>query len=135
METLAGPEWVDLLKAATWFLCGVVCHRFLAALLGYGRVAIFAQEMNDSVLKLVGSVVEDLAFARELKYKTIKESGLEDTQLELIKSVDSQLTESWKRDLINRFLNAYPKRYYHLIQFSDWDEAMARLTELYKKNS
>ena len=135
MEAMVDPEWVGLMKAATWFMCGVLCHRTLAIFLGYGRVAMFAQEMNDSILKLIGSVVEDLAFIRELKYKTIRESGLDDEKLELMKSVDSQLTTSWKRDRINRFLNSYPKRYHHLIQFSDWDEAMARLTELYKKNS
>ena len=135
METLVEPQWLPLAKAAVWFLGGAVCHRTLATVLGYGRVAIFAQEMNDSVLKLLGSVVEDLAFARELKYKTMRESGLQEDQIEKVKNIDSQLTTSWKRDLINRFLNSYPKRYYHLIQFSDWDEAMAPLTDLYKKKT
>ena len=135
METLVEPQWLPLVKAAIWFLGGAMSHRILASFLGYGRVAIFAQEMNDSVLRLLGSVVEDLAFARELKYKTMRESGLQEDQIENVKTIDAQLTTSWKRDLINRFLNSYPRRYYNLIQFSDWDEAMARLTELYKKKT
>lgn len=122
----------DLIKALAWFACGAMSYKIFSSLLQYGGGIIFMQEMNDSLLKLLGSLFEDFVFIKELKYKTLKESGADENQIALTKSVDEQLLTTWKRELINRFLNSYPKRYHGLLRFNDWDTAMAHLDKIYK---
>jgi len=90
------------------------------------------QEMNDSLLKLLGALFEDFVFIKELKYKTMVEAGADKDKIALTKEIDGRLLETWKRELINRFLNSYPRKYHRLLKFSDWQSAMAHLDEIYK---
>jgi len=131
MENLT-PEGVVMLKSFIWFLCGVMSHRILSALLQHGNGIIFMQEMNDSLLKLLGALFEDFVFIKELKYKTMVEAGADKDKIALTKEIDGRLLETWKRELINRFLNSYPRKYHRLLKFSDWQSAMAHLDEIYK---
>jgi|TARA_B100001123_G_C14910965_1_gene867787 hypothetical protein len=131
MESLT-PENITMLKSFIWFLCGIMSHKFISALLQHGSGIIFMQEMNDSLLKLIGTLFEDFVFIKELKYKTLAESGADEEKITLVKEIDGRLLETWKRELINRFLNSYPRKYHKLLKFSDWQTAMAHLDEIYK---
>ena len=125
---------IDLVKAAAWFFAGVACHRFSAKLIGYAQLSLFAEELNISLLRLIKSILDDMAFIKEDKYKTMRESSISEDEIQKIKKFDDQAYFSWKRDLVNRFLNAYPRAFYHTIKFSDWDDAMKSLEETDQKN-
>ena len=131
MESLT-PESITLFKSLVWFFTGAMSYKLLSSFLQYGNGIIFMQEMNDSLLKLIGFLFEDFVFIKELKYKTLIESGATEEDLALVKSVDDQLLNTWKRELINRFLNSYPRRYHSLLKFQDWESAMAHLDKIYK---
>jgi len=126
-------ENVDALRAAAWFLSGAVIYRFLARTINYVQLTSFVQQMNQSVLSLVASTLEDFGQIVALKYKLLKESGLCEKDLALVKSVDEGALENWKRQIVSQFLNTYPKEYYGLLGLSDKSNVLQLLTGVDKK--
>ena len=127
MELLV--ENADLVKATAWFFAGVLCHRFVARLIGYAQLSLFAEELNMSMLRLIKSVLDDMLFIKQSKYKTMRQAGIAEDKIEQVKSFDDQAYHSWKNNLMNQFLSAYPRTLYHTVKFSDWDEAMKKIEE------
>ena len=53
---------------ALWFFAGVFTYRILSTLLTYGHMAEFVKSVNEQMLRMLGSMAADIAYARHLKY-------------------------------------------------------------------
>ena len=93
---------------------------------------MFMDNSATTALKLLGTAAEDIAFIRQLKYQVVEKYG-DSEQLKIIINTDEHVLQSWKRNAIYNFKNNYPKPYNKMLSFNTWDEAMASLDKVYKK--
>jgi len=126
MDVLFSPE-------ALWFFIGLFTQKILSALFGYGRVALFAQDVILYSMRLLISLVEDVAHIRQLKYTQMKKSGATDEAVELIKEMDEKTFDNWKGSVIYKFHSTYPRQLRGLVKFQTWEEALTVLTKEMKK--
>ena len=123
------------LTEMAWFFGGVFTYRLLATVLSYTHMALFLEEINEQVLKVLGVVSEDIAFTRSVKYLHLAESGLTDSDIEKIRQIDEKTYETWKTTTIYHMISAWPRPYRKMLKYNDWSGAMEELTKIYKKNS
>jgi len=124
----------SVLTAIVWATVGVIFYKASSAIISVGRYSIFAKEVVFHCLTLMGAVVEDLAFIRELKYQQLAKSDLEEEQINFIKQVDEQALDNWKENSISIFKNSFPGALSNIVQFNNWKEAMRELDKLHKTN-
>ena len=126
MEALFSPE-------ALWFFIGVLTHKLASTLLGYGKVALFAQDIILYSLRLLVSLTEDVTHMRTLKYLQMKKGGATDEAVELAKEMDEKTFDNWKGTIIHKFRSNYPRQLQGLVKFQTWEEALIVLTKELKK--
>ena len=118
---------------ALWFFGGAITFQFLSKLLGYGQIVAFAAETGVYVLRLCVMIVHDVAYMQTLKYKQLHDSGVEETQIQLIKDIDEESIKNWKHSVILKFKQALPKSVRGVFAFRDWDGAMRMLDQHLKR--
>jgi len=126
MEALFSPE-------ALWFFVGVLSHKILSTLVGYGKMALFAQDVILSSMRLLVSLTEDMAAMKQLKYLQMKKGGTTDEALEQAKAVDNLTFDNWKHSVITKFHVSYPQTFRGIVKFETWEEALTLLTKELKK--
>ena len=118
-----------------WFFAGVVSYKLGVTLLRYGQMQLFVRAMTLQILKLLGSVSEDISFAKTLKYRALHESGISKSEIEKIMEVDQITFINWKKSTISKMVSLYPQKYLSELNFYDWDSAMKVLTDIYKEEN
>ena len=126
MEALFSPE-------ALWFFVGVLIHKIASNLFGYGRVALFAQDVILYSLRLLVTLTEDVAHLRQLKYLQMKKGGATDEAVDLAKEMDERTFDNWKSSIIHKFQSNYPYQLRGIVKFKTWGEALKILTKELKK--
>ena len=126
MDVLFSPE-------VLWFFVGLFTQKIISALFGYGRVALFAQDIILYSIRLLISIAEDVANIRQLKYLQMKKTGATDAAIELAKEMDEKTFDNWKGSVIYKFHTTYPRQLRGLVKFSTWEEALTVLTKELKK--
>ena len=118
---------------ALWFFGGAIAFQFLSKLLGYVQVVTLAAETGLYVLRLCVMIVHDVAYIQTLKYEQLRDSGVEEPQIELIKDIDKETLDNWKQSIILKFKEALPKSVRGVFAFRDWDGAMRMLDQRLKR--
>ena len=116
-----------------WIVSAIIIYRFSARFFEYVHLVRLVQVLHLHTLTLLGGAVEDIAFIKQLKYKTLEEQGASRSEIRTIKEVDAQALENWKKSVIRKFVDTCPAPFRALIRFSTWDEAMEVLTEYYRR--
>ena len=124
----------SVLTAIIWAAVGAIFYKASSAIISVGRYSLFAKEVVFHCLTLMGAVVEDLAFIRELKYQQLAKSDLEEEQIDFIKQVDEQALNNWKESSVSIFKNSFPGVLKNIVQFNNWKEAMRELDKIHKTN-
>ena len=124
----------SVLTAIIWAAVGAIFYKASSAIISVGRYSLFAKEVVFHCLTLMGAVVEDLAFIRELKYQQLAKSDLEEEQIDFIKQVDEQALNNWKESSVSIFKNSFPGALKNIVQFNNWKEAMRELDKIHKTN-
>jgi hypothetical protein len=124
----------SFLTAIMWAAAGAIFYKASSAIVSAGRYSIFAKGVVFHCLTLMGAVVEDLAFVRQLKYLQLEKSELSEEQIDFIKQVDEQALDNWKESSVNIFKNSFPGPLSSIIKFNNWKEAMRELDKLHKTN-
>jgi hypothetical protein len=118
---------------SAWFFGGILSFIIISRLLRYGKMFLFANSMLSQCLKLLGNISADVAFAKTLKYKALEDSGMEEEQIDAIRSIDERAFLNWKLSTIATFIATFPKQYRGMLRFYDWDGAMKVLDDIYKR--
>ena len=122
----------SILTAVAWAVAGAGFYKISFVIINVGRYSLFAKLIVIQCLKLLGCVVEDLAFVQELKYLQLAKSGMGEEQIEFIKKVDDQALSRWKENSIKTFKTAFPGVLTNIVKFNNWEEAMKELDRLHK---
>ena len=124
----------SVLTAIAWAAVGAILYKASSTIISVGRYSIFAKGVVLHCLTLMGTVVEDLAFIRELKYLQLEKSDLSEEQIDFIKQVDEQALNNWKESSVSIFKNSFPGALKNIVQFNNWKEAMRELDKIHKTN-
>jgi|ETNvirnome_2_300_1030623.scaffolds.fasta_scaffold06224_6 hypothetical protein len=111
-------------SAVLWFFGGAITFQVLSRILKAGQLVRLSIEVGASLLVLAASVDEDINFARDLKYKKLKEDGVTGTDMELIKEMDDRAIAAWRQGVIFKFQNSMPQSMQGVFKFRDWGDAM-----------
>jgi len=124
---------IPFLYEVLWAAVGLILYKFISHIFDYGRASLVIKETITRCLVLIGAMVEDIAFMREIKYKTMYESNIDEKEIEVIKEIDEKAIQTWKNNIIMTLVNSFPKEFRSIIGFSTWAEAMTKLDNFYKK--
>ena len=116
-----------------WIFSTIIIYRFAARFFEYVHLVRLVQLLHLHTLTLLGGVVEDVAFIKQLKYKTLEDEGASRSTIRTIKEADNKALENWKKSVIQKFIDTCPPPFRTIIRFSTWDEAMEILTEYYRQ--
>ena len=119
-------------EAILWAIIGGVSYRLISAIFNVGQNTIFAKKVVHHCLALAATVVEDLAFIKQLKLKQLETADLSEEQIEYIKKIDDQALNIWKENLVKIFKNSFPGTLETIVKFDDWEGAMRELNRLHK---
>ena len=117
-----------------YFAVGILAYRIISTVINYGHLTDHVKLVNEQSLRVLGTVTEDISFARGLKYKTLKESGMPEEEVEKIKIVDDKSFQVWKDVTVGRIIYTCPKHYRHLVKYIDWQGAMKELEHIYRRD-
>jgi len=114
-----------------WFVGGALLYKILSVLLGLTQITNVIQQLQINVVKFLGTTLEDIAYIKALKYKTMKESKVDSNQIKKAKLQDEEFFEEWKKSCIVNINNSVPN--YIKLSFNNWDEVMAILAKVYRR--
>ena len=112
-----------------WFLGGAITYKFLSILLGITQITYVIQQLQINILTFLGTTLEDIAYIKALKYKTMKESKVDPNQIKKSKMRDEEFFEEWKKSCIENIHKSVPS--YIRLSFNNWQEGIALLDEIY----
>ena len=121
-----------IMTAFLWAVFGAISYKFISTIFRAGQYTLFAKKIVYHSLVLLVSVVEDLAFMRELKYSQMNESDMSGEQIKLVKKVDEQILNIWKNNSIKVFKNSFPTPLESIVKFNTWQEAMNELNKMHR---
>jgi len=116
-----------------WFILGAFSYRIVAGILQYGNLVVLFEEQLYHMLKILNILSEDLDKALEMKYSIIKDTGISEEEIKLIRGVDDKYFKIWREMTIARIITHWPKLYKKLIRFDNWKEARTQLRKTEKK--
>ena len=118
---------------ALWFFGGAVAFQFLSKLFRYGQLINFTADTGLHLLRLCAVILHDVTFMQALKYKQLRESGVKEKEIQLIKDIDEETVSNWKHSIILKFKHTLPRAVHGAFAFNDWDGAMKMLDKHLKR--
>jgi hypothetical protein len=116
-----------------WFIAGAASYQLISVLMRIGHSQTLIKSIQFDVLSFLGTVVEDVAFIRAIKYKTLEESDFSSIEANNIKLADEMVYRQWKESCVKNIHNSVSPAVRAAIPFKDWEEAMGILDDFYKK--
>tara|TARA_Y100001973_G_C5176240_1_gene322117 strand:+ start:440 stop:823 length:384 start_codon:yes stop_codon:yes gene_type:complete len=123
----------DGMNEFLWFSLGVFSYRIISGILQYGHLAELFEKQLAHILNVLHILSEDLDNALEMKYSTMRESGVSNEKIKEIREVDNKSYKIWREMTIARIITHWPRLYKKLIRFGNWKEAISYLRESKKK--
>ena len=114
-----------------WFVGGAATYKLLSIFLGLTQIAYVIRQLQLNVLTFLGTTIEDVAYIKALKYKTMHESKVAPTQIKQSKLRDEEFFEEWKKSCIDNIHNSVPN--YIKLSFNNWQEGVSLLDEIYRR--
>ena len=115
-----------------WFVFGAVSYQLISYLLRIGHSQLLIKAIQLDALSFLGTIVEDVAFIRALKYRTMEESELSSIEINNIKLADEAALRQWKERCVKKVHGSVPPAVRAAIPFKNWEEAMDILDKVYK---
>jgi hypothetical protein len=120
------------MESFLWFFLGAMCSNILTKLLNFGKMALFAENVSNQCLKLMGTVAEDVAFLKQTKEDMLRQMKIPENEIKIQVNLDDYTFNMWKRAAVNNFISLYPHQFKRNVKFYNWDTAMEKLSEIYK---
>ena len=115
------------------FVCGIIFNAVWGYALGLGfGVIAFRATMTNSLL-LLAKNIQSVFEIQQMKYMYYELLDKDEKYIAFQKSIDKKHLDSLKNSVIRDYTNSIPRRYEFMIQFHDWDTAMAYLDQLLKE--
>ncbi len=123
-----------VLSAIIWAIVGAILYKVSSTIISIGKYTIFSKMVLFHCLTLLGSVVEDVEFTKQLKHKQMVDTGLTDDQIAIIQELDQRALDNWKENAILIVINSFPGPLSNIVKFNNWKEAMYELDKFHRTN-
>ena len=123
-----------ILSAIIWAIVGAILYKVSSTIISIGKYTIFSKMVLYHCLTLLGSVVEDVEFTKQLKHKQMVDTGLTDDQIAIIQELDQRALDNWKENAILIVINSFPGPLSNIVKFNNWKEAMYELDKFHRTN-
>ena len=123
-----------VLSAIIWAIVGAILYKVSSTIISIGKYTIFSKMVLFHCLTLLGSVVEDVEFTKQLKHKQMVDTGLTDDQIAIIQELDQRALDNWKENAILIVINSFPGPLSNIVNFNNWKEAMYELDKFHRTN-
>ena len=64
----------------------------------------------------------------ETGYITMQSTGVSEETIKRVKNEDAHDLKTWKKEVMNRFVESYPQVYKSQLLIENWDDAMQQLS-------
>jgi len=118
---------IDIVINITVFFIGMFFHKICSDLIGMGYIALFVRVVEIQTLKMLQIVDNDIEFVHKIKAELLKESNIPAEKARLITETDRKTLETWRESVILHFISAYPEKYRHNLEFTNWLGAMRQI--------
>ena len=115
-----------------FFLLGVTFAKAFGFVVNLGYSIRMLKLCEIAILHMLVSIVEDVAFAREIKYHAARETGMGSKALQNIRLIDDETTKNWKETVVKKLIHCYPHSYRGYLEYDDWSGAMKYLDRIRK---
>jgi len=93
-------------------------------------MAVFLEKVRLEAITFLAVTVQDIAYIRTLKYKTMIENGIPLDEVKRTKEIDDQTFNMWKAAMIGQLRSAWPKQFIKILKIKDWRDVSKVLTQI-----
>tara|TARA_R100001509_G_scaffold66269_2_gene36738 strand:- start:3446 stop:3826 length:381 start_codon:yes stop_codon:yes gene_type:complete len=116
-----------------YYLSGILSYRILTSMfraVEYGR---FYSKIESAVLKIYQALDADMLRMMRMKYIALRQSGLEDEEIEKIAKKDQRVLKTWRNSAIKKLMLERPKSIMGAEYYQSWNAAMNKIKKEEKK--
>tara|TARA_R100001163_G_C5054732_1_gene191259 strand:+ start:1242 stop:1625 length:384 start_codon:yes stop_codon:yes gene_type:complete len=117
------------------FIFGIVTAKVFGGLFSLGISVAIIRNAVETSLRLLGNAAIDMAYIKQLKQKTLIESGESKRNIDALCSIQEKELDRWKSQALQNIKTTLSDRYKFMADFNDWEQAMEKLDEIYKTNN
>ena len=111
------------------FLGGILFQRFMSSL-----AIIFSMKnhalhvVENEILAFALKVYSRLIMSLETGYITMRTAGVSEETIKRIKNEDDHDLLTWKKEVVQKFVDSYPDVYKAYLGLDNWEDAMKQLS-------
>ena len=124
-----------ILYSVLVFIFGIVTAKVFGGLFSLGLSVAIVRNAVETSLKLLGHAAVDIVYIKQLKLKLLIEKGETEGNIEALSNIQEQEFNRWRKQAIQNMKLTLSNRYEFMAEFNNWDQAMEKLNEIYKKNN
>ena len=111
------------------FLGGILFQRFMSSL-----AIIFSMKnhalhvVENEILAFALKVYSRMIMSLETRYITMRTAGVSEETIKRIKNEDDHDLLTWKKEVVQKFVDSYPDVYKAYLGLDNWEDAMKQLS-------
>jgi hypothetical protein len=111
------------------FIAGIFSHKVYSALgIIFGMKSGLLHTIENEILEFTLKVYSRLIMSLETGYITMQATGVSEETIKRVKNEDAHDLMTWKREVIQKYIESYPEVYKAYLQVESWDDAMQQLS-------
>lgn len=120
---------MTLIYISLAFIAGIFFHKVYSALaIIFGLKSNLLMVVENELLEFTLSVYSRLIMSLETGYITMQSTGVSEETIKRVKNEDAHDLTTWKKEVIQKFVESYPAVYKEQLQFDSWEGAMQQLS-------
>jgi hypothetical protein len=122
---------MSLLLASSLFFGGALSYIVIAKFLNVKQNFKFTIKVTEQIITLLSLSSYSLAEALKMKYQALRDSEIDELELQKIMQIDKTIIHSWKMYFAKKVFPAYPPEFTKILPTFDWDGALRPLDDIY----
>ena len=110
------------------FFAGIFFHKVYSALaIIVGLKSQLLVVVENEIIEFILNVYSRLIMSLETGYITMQATGVSEETIKRVKNEDAHDLMSWKKEIIQKFVESYPAAYKQSLHIETWEDAMTQL--------
>jgi preprotein translocase subunit SecF len=120
---------MTLIYVSLAFIAGIFFHKVYSAMaIIIGFKSHLMTTVENEIIEFMLKVYTRLIMSLETGYITMQSTGVSEETIKRVKNEDAHDLKTWKKEVMNRFVESYPQVYKSQLLIENWDDAMQQLS-------
>lgn len=120
---------MTLIYISLAFIAGIFFHKVYSAMaIIIGFKSHLMTTVENEIIEFMLKVYTRLIMSLETGYITMQSTGVSEETIKRVKNEDAHDLKTWKKEVMNRFVESYPQVYKSQLLIKNWDDAMQQLS-------